>query len=145
MSIENLFGGIVASNDNKLSGSGQNPTAIGNMGNSAARIKERMVLPTEISANKIIQLEKELGQMDGELELGKAIVSKQKSLLNKAVDLHNINTEWASVTMEADQRLREIESKHKQTISRYMLGAAETQAYVDGYTEAYKMSAEIFS
>ena len=46
--------------------------------------------------------------------------------------------------MKADQRLRTIEGKHKQQVSQYMLGAATTQAYTDGYTEAYQMSAEIF-
>ena len=47
--------------------------------------------------------------------------------------------------MKADQKLREIEAGHNQTVSRYMLGAAATQAYTDGFTEAYQMGAEIFS
>ena len=46
--------------------------------------------------------------------------------------------------MKADQKLREIQSNHNQTVSKYMLGAATTQAYNDGYTEAYQMSEEIF-
>lgn len=142
--MENLFGGLVANKSGKLAGSGQNPTTIGNMGNSIARIKAKMQLPTEISAQQVLNLEKEMGQVDAELELGKQIVSSQEKLLGKAVDLHNINTQWAAVTMKADQRLREIESAHNQAVSRYMLGAATTQAYNDGYREAYQMSAEIF-
>jgi hypothetical protein len=69
----------------------------------------------------------------------------QEKLLGKAVDLHGKNTKWAAVTMKADQRLREIESNHDQTVARYTLGAATTQAYRDGFTEAYQVSAEIFS
>lgn len=143
--MENLFGGLIASKSSKLAGSGQNPTAIGNMGNSMARIKQKMALPTEISAQQVINLEKELGQVDAELELGKMMVQRQEQLLNKAVDLHDINTQWANVTMKADQRLRTIEGKHKQQVSQYVLGAATTQAYIDGYTEAYQVTAtEIF-
>lgn len=142
--MENLFGGLIPAKSGKLAGSGENPTAIGNMGNSMARVKAKMKLPTEISAQQVINLEKELGQVDGELELGKMIVQRQEQLLNKAVDLHDVNTQWANVTMKADQRLRTIEGKHKQQVSQYMLNAAQTQAYTDGYTEAYQMSAEIF-
>lgn len=142
--IQNLFGGLVADKSVRLQGSGENPTAIGNLGNSMSLVKAKMKLPEDISANKVIELNREVGKMDGDLELAKQIVSEQKKLLTKAVDLHNINTEWSSITMEADQRLRDIESKHKQTVSRYMLGAATTQAYTDGYVEAYQMSSEIF-
>ena len=142
--MDNFFGGLVANKSGKLAGSGQNPTTIGNMGNPMARIKAKMQLPTEISAQQVLNLEKEMGQVDAELELADQIISKQKALLGKAVDLHGKNTKWAAVTMEADQKLREIESNHNQTVSKYMLGAATTQAYNDGYTEAYQMSAEIF-
>lgn len=142
--MDNFFGGLVANKSGKLAGSGQNPTTIGNMGNSMARVKAKMQLPTEISAQQVLNLEKEMGQVDAELELADQIISKQKALLNKAVDLHGKNTKWAATTMEADQKLREIESNHHQTVSKYMLGAATTQAYNDGYTEAYQMSAEIF-
>ena len=142
--MENFFGGLIADKSNKLSGSGENPTAIGNMGNSMARVKAKMKLPTEISAQQVINLNKEMGQVEAELELAKTIVSEQEKLLNKAVDLHNINTQWANVTMKADQRLREIEAGHQQSVARYKLGAAETQAYTDGYTEALQISAEIF-
>lgn len=142
--MENFIKGIVADKSGKLVGSGQNPTTIGNMGNSKARITAKMQLPTEISAQQIINQEREMGQVDGELELAKTIVSNQEKLLNKAVDLHSLNTQWASATMKADQRLREIEAGHQQQVSRYALGAATTQAYTDGYTEAYQMSAEIF-
>ena len=143
--MENFFGGLVANKSGKLAGSGQNPTTIGNMGNSKARITAKMVLPTEISAQQVVNLEKEMGQVDAELELADQIISTQKKLLGKAVDLHSKNTKWAAATMEADQKLREIESSHNQTFSKYMLGAATTQAYNDGYTEAYQMGAEIFS
>jgi hypothetical protein len=104
-----------------------------------------MKLPTEISAQQVVNLEREMGQVDAELELVDDIISTQEKLLGKAVDLHAKNTKWAAVTMKADQRLREIESSHNQTVSKYMLGAATTQAYDDGYTEAYRVSAEIFS
>jgi hypothetical protein len=143
--MENLFGGLVANNSGKLAGSGQNPTTIGNMGNSKARITAKMQLPTEISAQQVVNLEREMGQADAELELADQIISTQKKLLGKAVDLHSKNTKWAAATMEADQKLREIESAHNQTVSKYVLGAATTQAYDDGYTEAYRVSAEIFS
>lgn len=142
--MENLFGGLVASKSGKLAGSGQNPAAIGNMGGSMARVKAKMALPTEISAQQVINQEKELGQVDGELELAKMIVQRQEQLLNKAVDLHSVNTDWANVTMKADLKLREIESKHKQQVSRYMLGAATTQAYTDGYIESYQIAEGIF-
>ncbi|MFM6155650.1 MAG: hypothetical protein ACKPE3_22080 [Sphaerospermopsis kisseleviana] len=142
--MENFFGGLVASKSGKLAGSGENPTAIANMGNSMARVKQGMKLPAEISAQQVINLEEEAGRVDGELELAKMIVQRKKQILNKNIDLHGVNTEWSAVTMEADQRMREIESKHNQLVSRYMLGAATTQAYTDGYTEAYQMSAEIF-
>ncbi|MFM5935948.1 MAG: hypothetical protein ACKOQ2_09565 [Dolichospermum sp.] len=142
--MDNLFGGLVANKSGKLQGSGQNPTTIGNMGNSRARITARMVLPTEISAQQIINQEREMGEVNAELELAKTLVSNQEKLLGKAVDLHSLNTQWASATMKADQRLREIEADHQQQVSRYALGAATTQAYTDGYTEAYQMSAEIF-
>ena len=140
----NLFGGLVAGESSKLTGSGQNPTAIGNLGNSMARIKDKMQLPVEISAAKVIQLEQEMGQITGEMELADQIISAQEKLLNDAITLHSKNTKWAAVTMKADQRLRELESQHKQQIATYSLGAAKTQAFVDGYTGAYQMSAEIF-
>ncbi|MFY7885470.1 MAG: hypothetical protein ACOVOV_11585 [Dolichospermum sp.] len=143
--MENFFGGLIASKSSKLAGSGQNPTTIGNIGNSMARVKAKMKLPTEISAQQVIDLERQMGQVDAELELVDDIISMQEKLLGKAVDLHGKNTKWAAVTMKADQRLREIESNHDQTVARYTLGAATTQAYRDGFTEAYQVSAEIFS
>ena len=142
--MDNLFGGLVAGKSSKLTGSGQNPTAIGNLGNSMARVKDKMQLPVEISAAKVIQLEQEMGQTAGEMELAEQIISAQEKLLNDAITLHGKNTDWAAITMRADQKLREIESKHHQQIATYSLGAAKTQAYVDGYTGAYQMSAEIF-
>ncbi len=143
--MENFFGGLIASKSSKLAGSGQNPTTIGNIGNSKARITAKMELPTEISAQQVINLEREMGQVNAELELVDDIIATQEKLLNKAIDLHDKNTKWAGVKMKADQRLREIESSHNQTVARYTLGAATTQAYVDGFTEAYQVSAEIFS
>lgn len=143
--MDNFFGGLVANKSGKLAGSGQNPTTIGNMGNSMARVKAKMQLPAEISAQQVLNLEREMGQVDAELELADDIISAQEKLLSKAVDLHAKNTKWAAVTMKADQKLREIEAGHNQTVSRYMLGAATTQAYTDGFTEAYQMGAEIFS
>lgn len=142
--MDNLFGGLVADKSSKLVGSGQNPIAIGNLGNSMARVKAKMQLPTEISAQTVINMEKEMGQAKGELELADQIISAQEKLLNDAIALHGKNTKWASVTMRADQKLREIEAEHNQQVSGYMLGAAKTQAYTDGYMEAYQMSAEIF-
>lgn len=143
--MENFFGGLVADKSGKLVGSGQNPTTIGNMGNSMARVKAKMKLPTEISAQQVINLEREMGQVDAELELADQIISAQEKLLTKAVDLHGKNTKWATTTMKADQKLREIESGHNQNVATYLMGAAKTQAYDDGYTEAYRVSAEIFS
>jgi hypothetical protein len=142
--MENFFGGLTAGKTAKLSGSGQDATAIGNLGNSKARITAKMKLPTEISAQQVLNLEKEMGQVDSELELASQIISSQEKLLNKAIDLHKKNTDWATTTMKADQKLRELEAGHQQAISKYALGAATTQAYTDGYVEAYQMSAEIF-
>lgn len=142
--MENLFGGLVASKSSKLTGTGQNPITIGNMGNSMARIHAKFELPTEISPKEVIRQEKEIGQVDAEMELSKIIVKNQEQLLNKAIDLHNINTQWAVTKMKADLKLREMQSGHATEVARYQLGAATTQAYTDGYTEAYQMSAEIF-
>jgi hypothetical protein len=77
--MDNLFGGTLAGKDSKLVGSGQNPTAIGNLGNSMVRVKKNMALPTEISAQQVIRLEKEMGQVAGELELADQIISAQVS------------------------------------------------------------------
>lgn len=144
MSIENLFGGIIADSNGKLTGIGNDPTAVGNMGNSLGRIKDKMKLPEKIDAQTVIKLEKELGKVDSEIELGRQIVQKQGQQLDKLTQLHQINSQWAETTMKVDQKVREIESTHKQKVSQYVLGAAETQAYLDGYQEAYKISAEIF-
>ena len=81
--MDNFFVGLVANKSGKLAGSGQNPTTIGNMGNSMARVKAKMQLPTEISAQQVLNLEREMGQVDAELELGKQIVSSQEKLLVK--------------------------------------------------------------
>lgn len=142
--MENILGGIVPAKSNKLTGIGKNATSIGDMGGSLARIHAKMQLPAEISAQQVIAQQQELGFVDGEMELAKLIVAHQEKLLNKAVDLHDMNTQWANITMKADQRLREIQAGHQQSVARYQLGAASTQAYTDGYTEAYQMSAKIF-
>lgn len=142
--MDNFIGGLLADKSGKLSGSGENPTAIGNMGNSMERVKQRMKLPTEISAQQLINLEKESGKVTGELELAKAIAAKQKELLNQDIQLHAVNVDWASTTMDADLKMRQLQSKHQQKVNQYMLGAATEQAFVSGYDEAYKMSAEIF-
>ena len=59
--MENFFGGLIADKSDKLAGSGQNPTTVGSMGNSMARVKAKMKLPTEISAQQVIDLEREMG------------------------------------------------------------------------------------
>lgn len=142
--MENFFGGLLADKSSKLAGSGQNPTAIGNMGNSMARVKQRMTLPTEISAQQVIKQNQDLGKDDAEMELGREIISNQEKLLTNAVKLHQMNTEWSAKTMKADLELRRIEAEHKQSVARYSLNAATEQAYTDGFTTAYQMSAEIF-
>ncbi len=142
--MDNFFQGLVADRNAKLTGAGENPTVVGNIGNSLARIKQRMKLPTEISAQQVIKLEQESGKVAGELELAKAIASKQKELLNQDVQLHAINADWAATTMDADLKLRQIQGKHHQKVAQYSLGAATEQAWTDGYQEAYQMSAEIF-
>lgn len=142
--MDNLFKGLAASENSKITGTGQNPIAIGKLGNSMARVHQRMKLPTEISAQQIIKLEQEMGQTTAELELADQIISAQEKLLNDAVSLHGKNTKWAAITMRADQKLREIQAQHHQQVATYSLGAAKTQAYTDGYVGAYQMSAEIF-
>jgi len=146
MSIENLFGGLVHDGHNKINGIGSNQvTKVGNMGNSLSRIKSKMVLPTEISASQVIKSEKDLGHMEGEVELAKDIADKESKQLDKLLELHKINVGYTQKVMHVDQQLRSIEGQHGRAVSRYMLGAAETQASLDGFQEAYQMSAEIFS
>lgn len=145
MSIENLFGGILADRDNKLSGVGNNPTAIGNMGNPMNRIKQGMKLPEKIDAQTVINEEKELGKVDAEIQLGQQIVQRRRQRLDKLVQLQKVNSDWSNTTMDIDLKLREIKSGQKQEVSQYMLGAAKTQAYLDGYQQAYNVSEEIFS
>lgn len=146
MSIESLFGGLVHDGQSKLNGIGSNQvTKIGNMGNSLSRIKEKMVLPTEISASQVIKSEKDLGHMEGEVELAKDIADKHGKQLDKLLELHKINVGYTQKVMHVDQQLRSIEAGHGRAVSRYMLGAAETQAGLDGFQQAYQMSAEIFS
>ena len=94
--MENFFGGLIADKSGKLAGSGQNPTTVGSMGNSIARVKAKMKLPTEISAQQVIDLEREMGQVDAELQLADDIISTQEKLLGKAVDLYAKNTRWAA-------------------------------------------------
>lgn len=142
--MENFFGGFLADKSDRLSGSGQNPTAIGNLGNSMTRVKAKMHLPTEISTQTVLNLEKEKGQMAAELELMDQIISSSEKLLGDSVEMHKKNTKWASVTMRADQQLREIESAHGKEVGRYQLGASKTQADYDGYTTIYAQSSEIF-
>ncbi|WP_375511790.1 hypothetical protein [uncultured Nostoc sp.] len=144
MSIENLFGGLVNDGKSKLSGIGSNPTKIGNMGSPLSRIKEKMILPSEISAQQVINSEKDLAYMEGEVELAKDIADKQGKQLDKLLELHKVNVGFTQKVMNVDQQLRTVEAQHGRNVSRYMLGAAETQASLDGYQEAYKMSAEIF-
>lgn len=145
MSIENLFGGIVNNERSQLAGIGSDPTKIGDMGKSLSRIKEKMVLPSEISANQVIKSAKELSNMEGEVEIAKDIAEYQSKQLDKLLQLHEINVAHTNKVMQVDQRLRTIEAQHGRGVARYRLGAAETQASLDGYQEAYKMSAEIFS
>ena len=142
--MDNLFGGLIADKSSKLSGVGQSPIAIGDMGGSMGRIHAKFNLPTEISASEVIKQEKEIGRVEAEMELAKTIAKNQEQLLNKAIDLHNINTQWATTKMKADIKLREMQQGHATEVARYQLGASTTQAYTDGYTEAYQMSAEIF-
>lgn len=144
MSIENLFGGFVIDRQEKINGIGSNPTKIGDMGNSLSRIRQKMVLPETISAQQVVDSSKELAQIEGEVELAKDIADYQGKQLDELVQLHEVNVGHAQKVMAVDQKLRQIEAQHGRSVSRYMLGAAETQASLDGYQQAYQMSAEIF-
>ena len=142
--MENLLGGLIAPKSSKLVGSGQNPTSIGTMGNPMERIHAKFELPTEISPKEVIRQTEELGRMDAEGALARQIIKNQKVLLKKSVDLYDMNTQWSSEKMQAEQRLREIQSKHGIEVAQHQLGTATTQAYNSGYTTAFQMSAEIF-
>jgi hypothetical protein len=145
MNLEDLFGGVASEGQTKLSGIGSNPTKIGDMGSSLSRIKEKMVLPSKISGAQVIKSAKELANMEGEVELAKDIADYQSKQMDKLLQLHEVNVAHTNKVMQVDQRLRTIEAQHGRNVSRYALNAAETQASLDGYQEAYKMSAEIFS
>lgn len=143
--MDNLFGGLVGSNKTQLAGIGADPTKIGDMGRSLTRIKAKMVLPTEISAQQVLKQAEEMGRMDAEVELAKDITDYQSKQLDKLLELHKINVGFTQKTMQVDQALRTIEAGHGKVVSKYHLGAAETQVNLDGYQQIYTVQAtEIF-
>jgi hypothetical protein len=114
------------------------------MGQPLTRIKNKMTLPHKISSQQIIENHKELGQLEGEVELAKQIADSQEKQVQTLIKLQEINKDFSTKMMAADNKLRQIEASHARRIGQYQLGAAITQASLNGYQEAYQMSGEIF-
>lgn len=144
MSIEQLFGGLVPSPRGKLAGLGSDPTKIGDMGQSLSRIRDKMVLPSDISPACLLKQAEELGTVEGEVEIAKQLADTQGKQVDKLMELHRINAQYTQKMMGVDQSLRQLEANHGRQVAKYQLKAAETQASFDGYTQAYQMGAELF-
>jgi CRISPR/Cas system-associated endonuclease Cas1 len=145
--LNNIFGGLAPSgNKTDLKGIGTNATKIGDMGSSLARIKERMILPESVSAQQVLDEAKHTGEIEAQLELAKEIVTSRKQQMEQLLRLHELNVQHTQNVMQVDERLRGIEAGHGKVVSRYQLGAAETQIRLTAYEDVYTtQAAEIFS
>jgi hypothetical protein len=66
--------------------------------------------------------------------------------MDQLVRLHELNVQHTQKVMQVDERLRGISASHGKVVSRYQLGAAETQVNLDGFQTVYEVQAkEIFS
>jgi CRISPR/Cas system-associated endonuclease Cas1 len=145
--LDNIFGGLASSNNKTdLKGIGTNVTKIGDMGSSLARIKERMVLPESVSAQQVLDEAKHTGEIEAQLELARDIVTSRKQQMEQLLRLHELNVQHTQNVMQVDERLRGIEAGHGKVVSKYQLGAAETQVNLNAYETVYTVQAtEIFS
>jgi CRISPR/Cas system-associated endonuclease Cas1 len=116
------------------------------MGASLTRIKETMKLPARVSAQQVLQEAKSTGEIEAQLALAKDIATSRSQQMDQLVRLHEINVQHTQKVMQVDERLRAIEANHGKAVSRYQLGAAETQVNLDGFQTIYDAQAkEIFS
>lgn len=145
--LDNIFGGLASSNNKTdLKGIGTNVTKIGDMGSSLARIKERMVLPESVSAQQVLDEAKHTGEIEAQLELARDIVTSRSQQMDQLLRLHELNVQHTQKVMQVDERLRGIEASHGKVVSKYQLGAAETQVNLNAYETVYTVQAtEIFS
>ena len=144
--FDNIFAGLATQEKTQLTGMGADVTKIGDMGASLTRIKETMKLPTGVSAQQVLQEAKNTGEIEAQLALAKDIVTSRSQQMDQLVRLHEINVGHTQKVMQVDERLRSIQANHGKAVSRYQLGAAETQVNLDGFQTVYDVQAkEIFS
>jgi CRISPR/Cas system-associated endonuclease Cas1 len=116
------------------------------MGASLNRIKATMKLPAGVSAQQVLQEAKNTGEIEAQLELAKDIVASRSQQMDQLLRLHELNVQHTQKVMQVDERLRGISASHGKVVSRYQLGAAETQVNLDGFQTVYEVQAkEIFS
>ncbi|MEY2910784.1 MAG: hypothetical protein RLZZ184_93 [Cyanobacteriota bacterium] len=144
--FDNIFAGLATQEKTQLTGLGTDITKIGDMGASLTRIKETMKLPARVSAQQVLQEAKSTGEIEAQLALAKDIATSRSQQMDQLVRLHEINVQHTQKVMQVDERLRAIEANHGKAVSRYQLGAAETQVNLDGFQTIYDAQAkEIFS
>jgi CRISPR/Cas system-associated endonuclease Cas1 len=144
--FDNIFAGLATQEKTQLTGMGTDVTKIGDMGASLARIKETMKLPAGVSAQQVLQEAKNTGEIEAQLTLAKDIATSRSQQMDQLVRLHEINVQHTQKVMQVDERLRSIQANHGKAVSRYQLGAAETQVNLDGFQTVYEVQAkEIFS
>lgn len=144
--FDNIFAGLATQEKTQLTGIGTDVTAIGDMGASLNRIKATMKLPAGVSAQQVLQEAKNTGEIEAQLELAKDIVASRSQQMDQLLRLHELNVQHTQKVMQVDERLRSISASHGKVVSRYQLGAAETQVNLDGFQTVYEVQAkEIFS
>lgn len=144
--FDNIFAGLATQEKTQLTGMGADVTKIGDMGASLTRIKETMKLPAGVSAQQVLQEAKNTGEIEAQLALAKDIAASRSQQMDQLVRLHEINVQHTQKVMQVDERLRSIQANHGKAVSRYQLGAAETQVNLDGFQTVYDVQAkEIFS
>ncbi len=144
--FDNIFAGLATQEKTQLTGMGTDVTKIGDMGASLTRIKETMKLPAGVSAQQVLQEAKNTGEIEAQLVLAKDIATSRSEQMDQLVRLHEINVQHTQKVMQVDERLRSIQANHGKAVSRYQLGAAETQVNLDGFQTVYDVQAkEIFS
>lgn len=144
--FDNIFAGLATQEKTQLTGIGTDVTAIGDMGASLNRIKATMKLPAGVSAQQVLQEAKNTGEIEAQLELAKDIVASRSQQMDQLLRLHELNVQHTQKVMQVDERLRSISAGHGKVVSRYQLGAAETQVNLDGFQTVYEVQAkEIFS
>ena len=144
--FDNIFAGLATQEKTQLTGLGTDITKIGDMGASLNRIKQTMKLPSGVSAQQVLQEAKNTGEIEAQLELAKDIVASKSQQMDQLLRLHELNIQHTQKVMQVDERLRVISANHGKAVSRYQLGAAETQVNLDGFQTVYEVQAkEIFS